>query len=524
MGDARAQLDNLAWDKNDEASEISQKRLRRRDTCELAASLAEQKFGRKATFKPPLIIGGYNILYRIQVEGMTPDVYVRLPCPDWVQFPVEKTLREGATARYVEQHTQIPVPKVFCYGEKSVLGPYMILQHIDSCVLMANRIKTPNPDPAVPSVLDPNISETLLSKFYKQAARCLLQLSRLSFNRIGSLSENEENNTFSVTSRPLSKNINDMLQLAHIHPAVLPPETKTYSTTHEWYTALAEMHIAQLIFQHNDLVTTADDCRNKYVARQLFRRLAKTQRLSTFGFADDEWSAQSRRKSWNDGGRMLSPAPSSAMGSFRLWLDDFRPGNILVDEREDEIEIAAVIDWEMAYAGPAQFVLDCPWWLLLEVPESWEQGIEDWCRVYEVRLRTWLEAVERAEREVLMGFEGDDGDDGNGALPFVLSKCMRESWETGRFWVGYAARNSWAFDTVFWMFLDERFFGARDGVGDGEGSEDELWKARVHLLSEEEREGMERFVEWKMEDKKERILVDWEPEEARRKLGEVLFD
>ncbi|EKD14414.1 phosphotransferase [Drepanopeziza brunnea f. sp. 'multigermtubi' MB_m1] len=66
--------DNLAWDKSDEASEISQKRLRRTGTSELAASLAAQKFGRKARFEPPLLISGYNILYRIQVEGLTPDV------------------------------------------------------------------------------------------------------------------------------------------------------------------------------------------------------------------------------------------------------------------------------------------------------------------------------------------------------------------------------------------------------------------------------------------------------------------
>lgn len=225
MGDARAQLDNLAWDKNDEAWEISQKRLRRRDTCELAASLVGQKFRRKATFKAPLIIGGYNILYKIQVEGMTFEVHVRLPCPDWAQFPLEKTLQEGATARYIEQHTQIPVPKVFYYGETSDLGPFMILQHIENHGLMVNRIKLPNPNPDIPSVLDPNISETVLSKFYGKAARCLLQISRLSFDRIGSLSENDDM-TFSVARRPLSKNMNDMLQLANIPRAVFPPEKK----------------------------------------------------------------------------------------------------------------------------------------------------------------------------------------------------------------------------------------------------------------------------------------------------------
>jgi aminoglycoside phosphotransferase (APT) family kinase protein len=499
MGDARAQLDNLAWDKNDEAWEISQKRLRRRDTCELAASLAGQKFGRKATFAPPLIIGGYNILYKIQVEGMASDVYVRLPCPDWVQFPIEKTLQEGATARYLEQHTQIPIPKVFYYGEKSDLGPFMILQHVENRGLMVNRIKMPNPDPDVPSVLDPNISETVLSNFYGKAARCLLQISRLSFDRIGSLSENDDN-TFSVTGRPLSKNMNDMLQLANIPRAVLPPENKTYSTTDEWYVALAEMHIAQLIFQHNDLVTTEDDCRNKYVARKLFRRLAKDHRLSSFGFADDGWSAQS--KSWSS---QLSRAPSN-LGSFRLWADDFRPGNILVDDSDD---IVAAIDWELTYAGPTQFMLDCPWWLLLEVPESWKPGIDDWTKVYDIRLQTWLSAMEKVEKDI-----------GSETLPFFLSTHMRESWETGRFWLNYAAKNSWAFDTVFWMYLDEKFFGTREK----DISKDELWRTRLNLLSERERAAMEPFVEWKMEDKKERILVNWDSEEAKHRLSEALFD
>jgi hypothetical protein len=78
-----------------------------------------------------------------------------------------------------------------------------------------------------------------------------------------------------VAGRPITLNMNNMLQLANISASVLPPEYKTYGTADEWYLALAEMHIAQLVFQHNDLVSTKDDCRNKYVARQLFEKLAK---------------------------------------------------------------------------------------------------------------------------------------------------------------------------------------------------------------------------------------------------------
>jgi hypothetical protein len=42
-----------------------------------------------------------------------------------------------------------------------------------------------------------------------------------------------------------------------------------------------------------------------------------------------------------------------------------------------------------------------------------------------------------------------------------LSEYMRESWETGRLWLTYASRMSWAFDNIYWKSLNERFFGNR---------------------------------------------------------------
>jgi hypothetical protein len=78
---------------------------------------------------------------------------------------------------------------------------------------------------------------------------------------------------------PITLNMNNMLQLANIPASVLPPEDKTYGAADESYLALAEMYKAQLVFQHNDLVSMKDDCRNKYVAHQLFRKLAKQGRL-----------------------------------------------------------------------------------------------------------------------------------------------------------------------------------------------------------------------------------------------------
>jgi hypothetical protein len=80
--------------------------------------------------------------------------------------------------------------------------------------------------------------------------------------------------TYEVAGRPITHNMTDMVRLANI-PRILPPNGSRYETEDERCTTLADMHIAQLIFQHNGLATSEDGCRNKYVARQILRRLVK---------------------------------------------------------------------------------------------------------------------------------------------------------------------------------------------------------------------------------------------------------
>jgi len=80
-------------------------------------------------------------------------------------------------------------------------------------------------------------------------------------------------------------------------------------------------------------------------------------------------------------------------------------------------------------------------------------------------------------------------------------------------------RKSWAFDTIFWKYLDERFFGQREDSIE----KNDLWKTRVHLLSKNARDAMEPFVERKLEEIKERKLVEWGPEAAKSRLAEVYF-
>ncbi|TVY81057.1 hypothetical protein LSUE1_G005268 [Lachnellula suecica] len=502
---ARQDSDNLAWDRSDELWDAAMKHVRLSSTCQKIELFAAKTLGKPVSLVPPLMIGGFNVLYPIRIESGNgsggggssahSNVLVRLPCPSQALFPSEKTLAEAATTTYIDKHTTIPVPGVLHSGIDATIGPFMIIQDLNTRRSMGHALEIPREDPNSTPVLNPSLPETRLKSLYVEMARCVMQLAQPSFPRIGALVEINPG-SYDVLGRPITLNMSNMFQISNIPEAVFPGEGKTYQTADEWYTVLAEMQIATLLFQHNDMVSSEDDCRTKYVARQLIRKLARQGKLSTFGFAEDSWSAGSKQA------HGPLPVPDGT-GSFRLWSDDFRPANVMIDQDD---QVLGAIDWEFAYVGPTQFVLDPPWWLLLDVPEMWENGIEDWTSVYGERLQTWLSAMDEVESE--MGPSG-----------LKLSAYMRESWETGRFWLNYAARKSWAFDTIYWKYLDERFFGERDQNVPTE----KLWKTRVHLLSEEERAAMEPLVQIKMGESRERILVEWDDDEAKQHLASFIF-
>jgi len=151
-------------------------------------------------------------------------------------------------------------------------------------------------------------------------------------------------------------------------------------------------------------------------------------------------------------------------------------------------DLVAVIDWEFTYSAPVEFSQAPPWWLLIEQPEYWPDGIDEWVTAYEPRLETFL-AVLR---------EQEDAHIQSGRLEeqHRLSTPMRQSWDRGDFWVAYAAPKSFAFDTVFWTHLDARFFGP---VARSDGRERE---SGAGLLDDEERAQIERLVDRKVKESK----------------------
>ena len=418
---------------------------------------------------------------------------------------------EAETMRYIAAHTTIPVPHVYRCGTAAEnptgLGPFIIMDWIDSHQNMSRSIKDQTRPLQDAPVLDPAVDKAKLEKVYRQMANILLQLHHLEFPRIGSLSGNAGNLTplpgddtmdstvkrlnkmhlaakrdkITVSGRPLIQSMSDLI----VHNncpntptgTILPPPSRTYTSARAWFAALADMHLATLILQRNDCLKDADDARDMYISRQLLRNLARDNKLVTA--PDDD---------------------------FGLFSEDFRPANVLVDENDN---IVGVIDWEFAYVAPAQFSYDPPWWLLIMKPQDWEEvkdggcRYKEWMRVYEPKLEIFLRVLREEEFNVR----------GGAANGRPLSQRMKESWDSGAWILNYAIRDFWAFDYLWWMFLDERFFGP---------NEDKDHKARLDLLTDAQREVMEEFVERKMREKEEGGIGHWSEEEAAAVLKKFM--
>ncbi|KKK17955.1 hypothetical protein AOCH_007160 [Aspergillus ochraceoroseus] len=449
---SRMNFDDVAWEQSEVIEDAWIAGLFETDTLKEIGNLIVKHRKGVPVELCDATAGGFNVCFRMKFED-SGSAIIRFPKPGIGMFPEEKVRNEVAVMKYLRDHTSIPVPVIIHWGTKEEsppgLGPFIIMEYIDYAMDLSTALNTPGLDIKDRPVLDPHIDNDKLEMLYGQLADILLQLSRLSFPRIGSLSQIDDS-TWEIARRPLSINMNEL----HLH--ISKP--------------LAELHTEHLTQQRNDAVDSADDCRRKFVARRLFRKIARD-------------------------GRLTSSFPKDS-GPFKIWCDDLRPSNVLVDA---DLKIVGVVDWEFTYAAPAEFSYAPPWWLLLEQPDYWPDGIEAWGKRFEHRLQTFLKVL--LEREAAALEQGNLKEDQR------LSGPMQQSWENGDFWVIYAARKNFAFDAIFWRKLDDRFFGP-SGV-----SEQDRWKERIDLLDQEEKNYMEEFVSRKLEEMKERILA-WEPEEG----------
>ncbi|RAL02216.1 phosphotransferase family protein [Aspergillus ibericus CBS 121593] len=384
--------------------------------------------------------GAFNICYRVRYDEGS-DVIVRIAALGRAILRREKVRNEVATMRYLSHTTSIPVPEVFGSGI-CWAGPYIVMSFLEGMPL-SQVLK----DPSVEGrpVLNPQISDRSLKRAYREMAGLILELSKHEFDTIGALEETERG--LSITRRPLTFNMNELMVSANLPEEVFP--SHTFSSATDYFQALARQHLSHLRLQEHDAVSSEEDCRKKFTARCLFLNI--TKKLGT----------------------------EHTQGPFRLYCDDFRPSNILIDlDTTRGFRVSGVIDWEFTYTAPAEFIQVAPWWLLLQSLEDWEGDLNEFLIRYTPRLHTFLEVLSDCENKLIEQHLLSESQ--------RLSPRMALSMETGLFWVCLAARYSSMFDEIYWSFIDQRYHGAFISLD-----------ARMRLLDPEQQREMDELVRLK---------------------------
>lgn len=159
----------------------------------------------------------------------------------------------------------------------------------------------------------------------------------------------------------------------------------------------------------------------------------------------------------------------------------------------EEQEVVGAIDWEFTYAASVEFSHSPPWWLLLERPERWKSGFDDWVLQFDARLPSFLKVLRELEQDAIACGRMD------GAAR--LSDAMQRNWNNGVFWITYAAQHSWIFDKIYWGKIDRRFFGEGD------------LEDRFALLTQQEKDEYGVLLERKLKEMEPPLmLVDTDTE------------
>ncbi|KAF2768909.1 phosphotransferase enzyme family protein-like protein [Teratosphaeria nubilosa] len=403
---------------------------------EIAAFVASRQPGRGAEVLD-WFQGSFNFCLQVTYNDGTPDAIIRFPGPGHTTFRDEKILNEVQVIQFLQQNTSIPVPRLISWGltedSPQHFGPFIISDFVEG-VHLSDVLKDPSDQRRLH--LAPQIDRDTLDKVFVQLADIMLQLYQFNFNHIGAISKPASTDSWSVTGRPLTYSMNELATTAFYPVDQFP--TARFESASEYFQSLIAQQRTHLCTQRN-LCSSPTNAHDRYISHHLFAQLI------------DKHCTHDR-------------------GPFKLFCDDFRPQNILVDPTT--LRIKAVLDLEFTNAMPSQFASEPPWWLLLVGPDSYlirGLSLAGFVEAYEPRLDQFLGAMERVEetREVA-----------DHHVP--LSRLMRESWRTKRFWFNYAARKPFDVDEIL-----------EDCLKEGRGG--------VESLDDETRAGLDAFVEAKME-------------------------
>ncbi|KAF2756790.1 hypothetical protein EJ05DRAFT_539672 [Pseudovirgaria hyperparasitica] len=338
------------------------------------------------------LCGSFNWSCRVRFEDSV-EWLVRFAVPGRVMDGDEKLRREVSVMHLLREKTKIPVPKVHAWGLSKDnalgLGPFIIMEYIPGGESLGHLWRESNEK----RILRSDISERDLRTVYRQIAGFYLELSKLEFPNVGSLSMKDDE-SIQADLGPLTLKMQEIE--AHGGVKVGGNRSTTFPSARDYFDYVAEQDMEHLCEQPSS-VDNDDDARAKFRFRHHFNAIIPR-------FVADEYNQT----------------------GFRLMCDDFRYGNMIVNNAKD-LKIIAVIDWEWTYAAPYQMFCSAPRWFLIKPPMFWTAPNGSEYERYNACLEIFLEELEQEESDrykVTPQLEPLNR----------LSGLMRKSMTDGRFW------------------------------------------------------------------------------------------
>jgi aminoglycoside phosphotransferase (APT) family kinase protein len=203
-------FDDLGLDENDKASDRWREKFASRG-LEIV-TLASKYRDNQPCVAVDIAGGSFNFCVQVRFEDGV-EWMIRFPIPGRAMHPEEKTKQEVATLKFLREKTKIPVPALVAYGmgcdNHLGLGPFIITEFVKGRPL-SEVLQVNPPDPSG-KILRPDIEDSTLDVVYRQIADILIELSRHDFDKIGSLTlDDEDGVSLSVASRPLTLKMNEM--------------------------------------------------------------------------------------------------------------------------------------------------------------------------------------------------------------------------------------------------------------------------------------------------------------------------
>ncbi|OBT73709.1 hypothetical protein VF21_06167 [Pseudogymnoascus sp. 05NY08] len=262
--------------------------------------------------------GAFNHCFRLRFNlSYDVDWLLRFPIPGDVMYPAEKIDHEVATMESIREKTSIPIPRVIASGRAegrfAGLGHFIIMEFVDGERLDEALYENDE--------IKPGIGLPTLDFIYKQMAQIHLELFEHDFDQIGGLSMPVGGGSWHISSAPLTLKMNEGQRLTGIN---LNDHREPYTTTEGYLDSLVSQH-TRLLCENPESVSNEDEYSEEYCCLQTIKTLTK----QIMGSVDRQ-------------------------GPFKLFLDDIRFGNILVDPKT--FVIKALIDWELCYTAPREFL------------------------------------------------------------------------------------------------------------------------------------------------------------------------